>query len=68
VELERPLTSFNFTGWMQPHLGWNNGGWGPSYFNGFIANLGIFRRALDVNEVACLYKYGETHLGLPTLP
>lgn len=50
-----------------PMLGAYFGEWQPSFFNGYIANLGIFRRSIDKSEVSCLYKYGETHLGLPTL-
>ena len=66
----------------------------PAFFNGYIAQVGIFSRAIDKSEVrntsraggcrssrrwrqmvlthaslclqmSCLYKYGETHLGLP---
>jgi hypothetical protein len=60
------LQGFNFTG--REHrmtLGFSFGPWGGSYFNGFMANVGLFRRALDSDEVSCMYKYGETHLGLP---
>ena len=46
-------------------LGWSFGPWGGSYFNGYMAQIGLFRRALDDSEVACVYKYGEAHLGLP---
>ena len=46
-------------------LGAYFGSWAPSFFNGHIANLGIFRRPLSKMEVSCMYKYGETHLGLP---
>jgi hypothetical protein len=50
-----------------PTLGAYFGEWAPSFFNGYIANLGIFRRSISKPEVSCLFKYGETHLGLPTL-
>lgn len=46
-------------------LGAYFGVWGPAFFNGHIANLGIFRRSLAKEDISCLYKYGETHLGLP---
>jgi hypothetical protein len=46
-------------------LGAYFGAWAPSFFNGHIANLGIFRRSLAKEDISCLYKYGETHLGLP---
>lgn len=46
-------------------LGSYFGSWAPSFFNGHIANLGIFRRSLSKMDISCLYKYGETHLGLP---
>jgi hypothetical protein len=60
------LQSFNFTG--RSHrmtLGFSFGPWGGSYFNGFMANVGLFRRPLDSDEITCLYRYGETHLGVP---
>lgn len=60
------LSSFNFTGsghWVS--LGFSHGPWGDSSFNGYMANVGLFRRALDDSEVSCMYKYGETHLGVP---
>jgi hypothetical protein len=50
-----------------PRLGAYFGEWAPSFFNGYIAQLGIFRRALDKSEVSCLFKYSESHLGLPDL-
>ena len=49
-----------------PYLGAYFGEWAPSFFNGYLAQLGIFRRALSKSEVSCLFKYGESHLGLPT--
>jgi hypothetical protein len=64
------LTTFNFTD-TQRHrmtLGFNFGPWGGSYFNGHIANVGLWRRAIDDSEVSCLYKYGESHLGVPPSP
>jgi hypothetical protein len=45
-------------------LGTYFGNWMPSFFNGVIANLGIYRRMLSKEDVSCLYKYGETHLGV----
>ena len=50
-----------------PMLGAYFGNWQPSFFNGFIANVGIFSRALAKTDVSCMFKFGETHLGLPTL-
>jgi len=49
-----------------PFLGHYHGGSvQPAFFNGYIAQVGIFSRAIDKSEMSCLYKYGETHLGLP---
>lgn len=60
------LTSFNFTGPShQMQLGFNFGPWGGEYFNGYMANVGLFRRAIDDSEISCMYKYGEAHLSLP---
>ena len=60
------LSNFNFTGPShRMTLGFNFGPWGGSYFNGYIANVGLWRRAIDDSEVSCLYKYGESHLGVP---
>jgi hypothetical protein len=47
-----------------PMLGAYFGAWMPAFFDGTIANLGIARRMLDKSEVACLFRYGETHLGV----
>lgn len=61
------LSGFNFTN-PRAHrmtLGWSTGPWGGSYFNGYMAQIGLYRRALDDSEVSCIYKYGEAHLGLP---
>ena len=51
------LTTFNFT--SQAHwttLGFSFGPWGSSYFNGYMANVGLWRRPIDDSEVSCLYK------------
>jgi len=47
-----------------PMLGAYFGAWMPAFFDGSIANLGIASRMLDKAEVACLFRYGETHLGV----
>ena len=51
------LTTFNFTSpahWTT--LGFSFGPWGGSYFNGYMANVGLWRRPIDDSEVSCLYK------------
>jgi hypothetical protein len=49
-----------------PFLGHYHGGAvQPAFFNGHMAQVGVFSRAIDKSEMSCLYKYGETHLGLP---
>jgi len=61
------FSSFNFTSTYgtSASIGFVHGPWGGSYFDGYMANIGIFRRPLAAEEVRCLYRYGETHLSLP---
>jgi hypothetical protein len=46
-------------------LGSYFGAYAPSFFNGYMANLGIARRALPKTEISCMYRYGESHLSRP---
>lgn len=46
-------------------LGYAFGHHGNRYFNGYMAGVGVYSRAIDATEVNCLFKYGETHLSIP---
>ena len=67
IQLSQPLTGMNFTGTRGTTLGFAHGHSGSRYYNGYIAGLGIYGREISDAEVSCLYKYGETHLGIPPL-
>ena len=59
------LTTFNFTSpahWTT--LGFSFGPWGGSYFNGYMANVGLWRRPIDDSEVSCLYKCKRDFLSI----
>jgi hypothetical protein len=66
IQLAQPLSGFNFTA-VPLTLGFSHGHSGSHYYNGFVAGLGVYGREISGAEASCLYKYGETHLGIPSL-
>ena len=69
VALSAPLGTMNFTKpsgeTSQVVLGRDSDHHKARLFNGYMAGVGVYRRAIDATEINCLFKYGETHLSIP---
>ena len=74
LPLTQPLGPFNFTrpgsdfepaGEAGIYFGMFFGHHSNEHYDGYIAGLGVYSRAISDAEVNCLFKYGETHLAIP---